>query len=126
MYLHKLQNKFLLNSYKLPLKKQSKVPQPDKWSVKNDGDCHKNYTKAVPSTKNFGVLCGRINNCIVLDLDFYEWSDDHIFYKFIKSKNLLQWATQQNTLVVRTTSEGLHLYYKLNNNPLTKKISKKT
>lgn len=107
-----MSNTFLNNCYKFACIKNSKLPS-NEWNKKN-----KNYKTDSHKFGNWGLICGSVNNCIGLDLDLYSWDDNHPFYKFIGTKDIFEWAIKQNTLSIKTTSNGIHLIYKLNDNPL--------
>ena len=105
-------NTFLSNCLKFNLIKNSKLPS-DEWNKNNS-----NYRTDSHKLQNWGLVCGKVNNCIGLDLDLYNWDDKNPFYEFIGTKDVFKWAKEQNTLCIKTTSNGLHLIYELNNNQL--------
>ena len=106
-------NTFLEQCIKFNTIRNSKAPSIE-WKKINS----KQWNKNSQNNGNWGLVCGKVNNCIGLDLDLYRWEDDHPFYAFIGTKDIFAWAKQQNTLCVKTTSNGLHLIYKLNENEL--------
>lgn len=65
--------------------------------------------KPVDVTKNYGILTGKINNIIVVDID-------------IKDNGLTKWNelinkhSEPDTFTIRTGSGGLHYYFKYNEN----------
>lgn len=105
-------NTFLSNCLKFNTIKNSKFPSSE-WNKNN-----KNYKKDSHQNGNWGLVCGTLNDCIGLDLDLYSWNDKHPFYTFIGTTDIFKWAKEQNTLSIKTTSDGIHLIYKLGNNPL--------
>jgi len=107
-------NTFLSNCLKFNLMKNSKLPKDDEFATHN----RNNYKKDSYKLQNWGLVCGKVNNCIGLDLDLYNWDDKNPFYEFIGTKDVFKWAKEQNTLCIKTTSNGLHLIYELNNNQL--------
>ena len=66
-----------------------------------------------------GVPCGRINNCIVVDIDFYDKKDKDGEVKkfkegeFTKLFGSLDQIVKRfkDTLIIKTARGGLHLYY---------------
>mgnify|MGYP003643467016 CR=1 FL=1 len=68
-----------------------------------------------------GVPCGRINNCIVIDLDFYDklYPDGSIKTKFNLDNDFINTFGNidkcielfKDTLIIKTARGGLHLYY---------------
>ena len=66
--------------------------------------------------QNVSIISGKANNLICVDLDTYNWKDDHPFYKTILCEPNTE--SLQNSLVkhfdtytVRTSSGGLHLLF---------------
>lgn len=106
-------NTFLTKCLKFNLIKNSKLPG-NEWNKSNKN----NFNCDSYKLGNWGLVCGKANNCIGLDLDIYSWNDENPFYEFIGTKDIYKWAKAQNTLCIKTTSDGLHLIYKLNDNPL--------
>lgn len=87
------------NIYKIKLIENTKKPV-EKWSDK------KNHYLSVNG--QYGILTGKINDIIVVDLDCYDWTDDHIFYqKFGKDIDKLF-----NTYTVKSPNGGYHYYFK--------------
>jgi hypothetical protein len=87
--------------------KNSKIPYACDWSGKKVSNFKKDITPC--ADYNTSIICGKINDITVVDLDSYKWKDkNHIFYKtfgkdFIKTFN---------TYTVKTASGGYHLYFK--------------
>ena len=70
-----------------------------------------------------GVPCGRINNCIVVDIDFYDKKDKDGEVKkfkegeFTKLFGSLDQIVKRfkDTLIIKTARGGLHLYFQFDN-----------
>jgi hypothetical protein len=91
-------NIFLENLNKIELKKNNKTPI-NKWSESVNQIKYvdlKNY--------NVGFPTGKINNIIVLDIDFKDEGIEE-FDKYIKQYG------QINTLIVKTPNKGFHYYF---------------
>lgn len=72
-----------------------------------------NTDKHKTGHQNWGLPCGKKNNVILLDLDFYKWNDEHPFYELCGNKdNFENYIKSQNTITVRTGHNGWHLWYK--------------
>ena len=86
------------NMFKIKLGKNSKLPI-NKWSEP------KNHFKEITDTShNIGILTGKINNLIVVDIDV---KDDGIeeFEKYISEHG------EPNTVIIKTPSGGYHYYF---------------
>ena len=122
----KEKNIFLRNCLKFNTIENSKNPS-DEWGKYNSWKWNKDSHKK----GNWGLVCGKKSDCIGLDLDLYGWKDidNHPFMKMIKElyneDSLESWLENQKTLVVKTTSNGYHVIYKLNDNPLRNVNDKK-
>ena len=82
-------------------KKVDYFPHFDMWK--------KRLNKALVNT-NCGVACGKINNIIVLDLDFYKDGDEGTINQF--NETFGEDYTIFDTYTTRTGSGGWHLYFK--------------
>ena len=78
-------NTFLSNCLKFNLMKNSKLPKDDEFATHN----RNNYKKDSHKLQNWGLVCGKVNNCIGLDLDIYNWDDKNPFYEFIGTTDVL-------------------------------------
>ena len=83
----------------------------DKW-IERDIE-----TLEADTFNNYGVPCGKTNNCWVLDLDFYVKEeknpydpDNCLFTKTFG--NVEEYIKKNNILSVKTISGGFHLYFK--------------
>ena len=65
--------------------------------------------KPVDITKNYGILTGKINNIIVVDIDI---KDDGLS----KWNELINKNSEPDTFTIRTGSGGLHYYFTYNEN----------
>ncbi|MGL5961894.1 MAG: PriCT-2 domain-containing protein [Cetobacterium sp.] len=91
-----------------------KRPCTTKWNT---------LTKSVPKKKenpNYGILCGKINDLIVIDCDLLKSKESSDKYLCgVKAWNILcdQFSVlkSMNIPTVQTKSGGLHLYFKYNN-----------
>ncbi len=95
---------------KIKLCKNSKIPLKDcSWSKKE------NWTKnQIDLNKyNYGILCGKINNLIVVDLDLEKEKKDNRFVPsgFEKIKEYIDEFGNLDTLTVKTPSGGIHYYF---------------
>lgn len=70
-----------------------------------------NTDKHKTGHKNWGLPCGKKNNVILLDLDFYKWNDDHPFYELC-GNDFEGYLKSLNTVTVRTGHLGWHLWFK--------------
>lgn len=70
-----------------------------------------NTDKHKTGHKNWGLPCGKKNNVILLDLDFYKWNDDHPFYELC-GDDFEGYLKSLNTVTVRTGHLGWHLWFK--------------
>jgi len=57
---------------------------------------------------NVGVLTGKINNIVVVDVDMYKFKDDN---KFLKKFGGLDFIKSLKTFTVKTPRGGYHLYF---------------
>ena len=79
------------NTKNLPLGKWEKIKQKDEIDTKNN---------------NYGILTGKKNNVIVVDLDCHKWEDNHIFNDTFNIDEL-----SKETYSVKSINGGYHLYY---------------
>jgi len=86
--------------WKIPIYKNTKDNPLGKW------DAIKQKENVDLDKYNYGVLTGKKNDIIGVDLDTAKWSKDHIFYTFFDIDELLN-----STYSVKTRSGGYHLYY---------------
>ena len=95
---------------KIKLCKNSKIPLKDcSWSKKE------NWTKNhIDLNKyNYGILCGKINNLIVIDLDLEKEKKDNRFVPsgFEKIKEYINEFSDFDTFTIKTPSGGIHYYF---------------
>lgn len=93
--------------YFIRIYRNTKIPYAVDWS----GNKKTNYKIDIkPNVEyNTAMVCGKINNVTVVDLDIYKWvNDDHIFYQTF-GKDFIK---KFNTYSVKTASGGYHLYFK--------------
>ena len=77
-----------------------------------------NHQKSFKNHKcNIGVVCGKINDIIGFDPDYYKWNDEHPFYKFLGHNDWSKVIKDYNTYTIQTPSGGLHFYFKYNELP---------
>lgn len=86
---------------KFKLIDNSKRPT-NEWAKENKNK----YFRTSHISGNSGVVCGKINNITVVDLDFYKESDDN---KFIKKFG--DYISAFDTYTVKTYRGGIHLYF---------------
>ena len=92
------QNSFIENLKKIELKKNNKTPAT-KWSDPT------NQIKYVDLKKyNVGFPTGKINNIVVLDIDFKDNGIEE-FNKYIEQYGKI------NTFIVKTPNKGFHYYF---------------
>jgi hypothetical protein len=62
---------------------------------------------------NYGILCGKVNNLIVIDLDLEKYKKDNRFVPsgFEKMKEYIDEFGDFDTFTVRTPSGGIHYYF---------------
>jgi hypothetical protein len=96
------------NFQKFKLLPNSKNPTQE-WSLNNAG---KDFNTSIPRQPfNFGIPCGKINNCFVVDLDFYKWKSEHSFFETF-GKTDKEITKCFNTFTQKTAGGGLHLFFK--------------
>ena len=92
------------NNFKtIQLKKNSKIPMY-KWKKTNN-------KKIIPGS-NYGVLGGKINNIVVIDLDFHKFKSQNDNYDEFILLFTPDYINLFNTLTVKTANKGFHLYFK--------------
>ena len=91
---------------KIRVYKNTKNPYAEDWSGTNS----KNYNKDFEAndTHNIGIPTGKVNNCIVVDLDSYKWKDTHPFFILYNKETFIN---DINTYSVETPSRGYHLFF---------------
>jgi hypothetical protein len=62
---------------------------------------------------NYGILCGKVNNLIVIDLDLEKYKKDNRFVPsgFEKMKEYIEEFGEFDTLTIKTPSGGVHYYF---------------
>jgi hypothetical protein len=103
------------NIKKFRLIKNSKYPTSD-WKKQNQ---KKAFTKSLIDINKFniGIPCGKINNILVIDLDFYSKSKNGDTYDFNPNESPFintfgeNYIDIFNTYTVHTPSGGIHLYF---------------
>jgi hypothetical protein len=62
---------------------------------------------------NYGILCGKVNNLIVIDLDLEKYKKDNRFVPsgFEKMKEYIEEFGEFDTLTIKTPSGGIHYYF---------------
>lgn len=94
--------------FKIPLVKNSKIPKCS-WSHKENWT-----TEQIDLNKfNYGILCGKCNNLIVIDLDLQKTTkDNHIIPSGIEKFNeFISQFGPVNTFTVQSPSGGIHYYF---------------
>lgn len=106
--------KSLLSSFKkIEIIKDSKKPKA-LWRLPEN-----QYTDFNKMTDgNYGVICGKINNITVIDLDMYKWNNNSDTYNELYEE--LKDLQKYNTLTVKTANNGIHLYFNYDNDLKTK------
>jgi hypothetical protein len=74
-------------------------------SWKNKKEAQYNYNDIDSDKYNIGIITGKINNIIVVDIDLYKMEDDNIFLKEFKNYKKI------DTLINKTPRGGYHLYF---------------
>jgi hypothetical protein len=96
----------------LPIKSGAKTPAPGvKWSSLTTPElCREAFARC--ETNSLGVICGKLSNVFVVDLDLAK-NDDEIsgidWLELVESRN----DVSLETYAVRTRSGGMHLYFTL-------------
>lgn len=96
---------------KIKLSKNSKIP-PNSWIKKENW-----VTKYIDLTKcNYGILCGKVNNLIVIDLDLEKKKKDErsVPSGFVKMNEYINEHGNFDTFTVKTPSGGIHYYFLYN------------
>lgn len=99
-----------LNFTKIILGKNSKIPLKDcSWTKKENW--RKGYINL--SKYNYGILCGKVNNLIVIDLDLEKNKKDNRFVPsgFEKMKEYINEFGDIDTFTIKTPSGGVHYYF---------------
>jgi hypothetical protein len=86
----------------LPLEENGKKPLIDKWQI-----LQKSPLTSFKNGCNYGLLCGKINDFIVVDVDIKDGKKE-IAEKFMETYKLHDVCKY----VVKTTSGGFHFYFK--------------
>ena len=97
-----------LNFIKILLGKNSKNPIHS-WKLKENW-IHKNINL---DKYNYGILCGRVNNLIVIDLDLEKIKKDGRIVPsgFNKMDEYINEFGNFDTFTVKTPSGGIHYYF---------------
>jgi hypothetical protein len=94
------------------LNKNNKNPQSAWKESKNQYktlESRNYYEKGILKNNfNVGVITGKDNNIIVVDIDLYKFSDDNLFLKTFGGEEYIKTC---NTFTVKTPRGGFHLYY---------------
>jgi hypothetical protein len=92
--------------------KNTKCPYSEDWLGKKIANFRKNAKPC--NDYNTALVCGKISDVTVVDLDVYKWkTDDHIFYKTFGK----DFVKKFNTYTVKTGRGGYHLYFKYTDIP---------
>ena len=98
--------------YYIRVYKNTKCPYSEDWLGKKVANFRKNAKPC--NDYNTALVCGKISDVTVVDLDVYKWkSDDHIFYKTFGK----DFVKKFNTYTVKTGRGGYHLYFKYTDIP---------
>jgi hypothetical protein len=106
-------NNFYIDEFKFTkflLCKNSKIPLKDcSWKKKENWITNDIYLDKF----NYGILCGKVNNLIVVDLDLEKTKKDDRFVPsgFDKIKEYIDEFGNFDTFTVKTPSGGLHYYF---------------
>ncbi len=90
---------------KFKLIKNSKNPSSE-WKKENREKSLKIYDNNTSKGLNLGIVTGKTNNILVVDLDCHKWNKDHKFYKYLNLEELINL-----TYTVKTPNGGYHLYF---------------
>jgi hypothetical protein len=93
------------NKYQVRVYKNTKIPYAQDWTGKKVSNFKIDIEPNV--AYNTALVCGKLTNTTVVDLDIYKWSANHIFYKTF-GKDFIK---KFNTYTVKTGSGGYHLYF---------------
>ena len=108
---HRMWKSFLLgHNSKLPAKDgEWNIVNRYKWKLRSfEFIREKNINK---TGINFGIPCGLVNKCFVLDMDLYKLKGDSEFIKRF-GEDYIEYF---NTLTIKTGSGGEHLYFNYDN-----------
>jgi len=91
------------------LQKNSKDPG-NEWAKKNRHMCSNRSWKTIMESQpeNFGVITGKENDIVVVDLDFYKDGDPPLWVKAFGD----DYIEKFDTFTVMTGRGGIHLYFK--------------
>jgi len=95
---------------KILLGKNSKIPLKDcSWKKKENWIT----TNIDLNYYNYGIICGKVNNLIVVDLDLekYKKGDRFVPSGFEKMKEYIEEFGDFDTFTVKTPSGGIHYYF---------------
>lgn len=76
----------------------------------------RNVFQGEPTCSNWGILCGKVNNIVVIDIDSAKWKPDSCesmvdgVHPFVEKFG--DFVQRFNTFTVRSASRGGHLYFK--------------
>ncbi len=95
----------LCKNSKIPLKNCS-WKKKENWITNNNNNIDLNEY-------NYGILCGKVNNLIVIDLDLEKQKKDNRFVPsgFEKMKEYIDEFGNFDTFTVKTPSGGIHYYF---------------
>ena len=106
------------NMLKIKLRDNSKNPTAE-WR-KNKVNCNSNRPKLYPSdyVGNLGIVCGKLNNLVVVDTDFYDSEKsvekhgkfDPENNEFIKAFGM-DYIDHFDTYTIETPNGGYHMYF---------------
>jgi len=101
----------MINSFlKFGLLPNSKCPS-NEWSISENTSRKKAWSKEKKASSfgGVGIPCGKVNDCFVVDLDDYKWSDDH---PFIKKFGKGDYHKKFDTYVQQSAGGAWHLFFK--------------
>ena len=104
-------NKSMIETFlKFQLIKDSKCPS-NEWSISENSSRKKAWSKEKKATSfgGIGIPCGKVNNCFVVDLDDYKWTDDH---PFIAKYGKGDYHKKFDTYVQQSAGGAWHLFFK--------------
>ena len=71
------------NKYQVRVYKNTKIPYAQDWTGKKVSNFKIDIEPNV--AYNTALVCGKLTNTTIVDLDIYKWSTNHIFYKILVS-----------------------------------------
>ena len=106
---------FIENLVKFKLMKNSKLPSHE-WCKRNQHMYM--WSKTKHNAGNWGLLCGKVNGTMGVNVDLYKWDSNSKFAREVmKNKSWDEYMKGVDTLTISTPNGGYHLHFKLTDLP---------